>query len=230
MLVLMLQKHQHMEAYMKFLNSLNIPFTWSINKDTKKLQYRDLTESEKLLVLEKIEFEDLLPRFEDGEKLQHLWKYFLQLYHEMGQTFSSDEDIEKFSESVSTWTKDFLHLYETSDVTPYMHAFCCHVPKFLRLYGNIGDFNQQGLEKYNDQASKDYFRSTNHRNHEALQQLLLKKNRIQCLETMGAERMKASYCCSNCGENGHSIKKCTNKCATCDVAVCCTHLTKVDGK
>ncbi len=28
-------KHPHMKAYMKFLNSLNIPFTWSINKDTK---------------------------------------------------------------------------------------------------------------------------------------------------------------------------------------------------
>ena len=104
------------------------------------------------------------------------------------------------------------------------------VPEFLQLYKNIANFNQQGLEKYSDHASKDYFRSTNHRNIESLRQLVLKKSRIQYLEARGAQRVKNSYLCSNCKENGHTIKKCTSKCSSCDVNVCCTHLCKKGNK
>ena len=71
-----------------------------------------------------------------------------------------------------------------------MHAFYSHVPEFLKLYQNISFFNQQGLEKYNDQVSKDYFRSTNHKGSEALLQLMMKKQRIFQLQVMGAERVK----------------------------------------
>ena len=225
-----LTKCPHMERYMHFLNSLNIPFTWSVNRDTGKLQYRDLTGPEKMQVIENINIKELLPSYNDAETVQSVWKKFLLLYTNMRQTFHKHEEIDAFSQSVCTWIQEFLSIYQTIDVTPYMHAFCCHVPQFLRLYGNIEYFNQQGLEKYNDQASKDYFRSTNHRNREALNQLFLKKHRIQFFEARGAERVKGSYCCRNCGEMGHSIKKCTNQCTTCGVAVCLTHLFKVDGK
>ena len=44
-----------------------------------------------------------------------------------------------------------------------MHAFRCHVQEFLQLYGNIANFTQQGLEKYNDIVSNDFFRSSNHK-------------------------------------------------------------------
>ena len=57
---------------------------------------------------------------------------------------------------------------------PCMHALYSHVPKFLKLYKNVAFFNQQGMEKYNDVASKNYFRSSNHRGISALKQLLLK--------------------------------------------------------
>jgi hypothetical protein len=49
-----------------------------------------------------------------------------------------------------------------------MHAFAQHVPEFLRLYGNIVIFSQQGLEKLNDLTTKHYHRSTNHQGYEAL--------------------------------------------------------------
>ena len=106
---------------------------------------------------------------------------------------------------------------------------CRLVPDFLKLYQNISSFNQQGLEKYNDQVSKDYFRSTNHKGSEALHQLMMKKQRIFQLQVMGAERVKKSYQCSNCKETGHCIKKCTAKCIDCSAQICCTHLEKVDG-
>jgi len=56
----------------------------------------------------------------------------------------------------------------------------------MKWYKNISYFNQQGLEKYNDQAPKDYFQSSNHRDSEALQQMIFLKNRIQYLEAKKA--------------------------------------------
>ena len=111
-----------------------------------------------------------------------------------------------------------------------MHALSQHVPEFLELYGNINCFNQQGLEKYNDQCSKDYFRSSNHRNIEALRQMLLKKTRMQLLETMGVARMKNTYSCQNCNMTGHSSKSCINPCVMCSSPCFCAHLVKVNGK
>ena len=111
-----------------------------------------------------------------------------------------------------------------------MHAFSQHIPEFLKLYGNVNIFNQQGLEKYNDQSSKDYFRSTNHKNLEALRQMMLKKNRVQLLETIGAERIKRCFTCSNCGVNGHTIKTCVSECRNCKFYSCCGHLKKVNQK
>ena len=66
-----------------------------------------------------------------------------------------------------------------------MHALYAHVPEFLNLQTNIAHYTQQGMEKYNDRASKDYFRSTNHRGIAALKQLFLKKNRIQYPKAAG---------------------------------------------
>lgn len=45
-----------------------------------------------------------------------------------------------------------------------------HVPEFLKYYGNLITFIQQGLEKLNDQMTVDFARSTNHnyRNLDAL--------------------------------------------------------------
>ena len=62
------------------------------------------------------------------------------------------------------------------------------------------------MEKYNDRASKDYFRSTNHEGVDALKQLFLKKNRIQFLEAAGYGREKNSFKCRNCLNFGHIIK------------------------
>ena len=71
-----------------------------------------------------------------------------------------------------------------------------NVPEFLKLYQNLAYYTQQGMEKYNNTASKDFSRSSNDREVSALKQLFLKKHRIQLLEAAGLERVKESY---NCG-------------------------------
>ncbi len=129
----------------------------------KKLCYRELTGPEKLTLFQNISTCNLLSSFANASKIQALWDDFLSIYTRLRQDFSTDEQINDFAMNVEKWTLDFKFLYEASSVTPYMHALRCHVPSFLKLYGNLSHFNQQGREKYNDQASKDFFRSTNHR-------------------------------------------------------------------
>ena len=83
-----------------------------------------------------------------------------------------------------------------------------HVPEFLKLYGNISTFNQQGLEKLNDVTPKQFQRSTNHHDIQALQQILEKRNRIEMLEDQGFQRVKNEQKCSICKERGHNKRTC----------------------
>ena len=39
-----------------------------------------------------------------------------------------------------------------------LHVLVSHIPEFLKLYGSITSFSQQGLEKLNDNITKSYFR------------------------------------------------------------------------
>ena len=48
-----------------------------------------------------------------------------------------------------------------------------NVPEFLKLYQNLAYYTQQGMEKYNNTVSKDFSRSSNHREVSALKQLFL---------------------------------------------------------
>ena len=76
------------------------------------------------------------------------------------------------------WMSLLLTVYQTKHVTPYMHLVS-HIPQFLEMHGTLAPFSQQGLENLNDDLTKGYFRSTNHRNSDALKQMLLKLNRIE---------------------------------------------------
>jgi len=61
------------------------------------------------------------------------------------------------------WLRNFLDVYQATNVTPYVHLLSCHIPEFIKKYGTIAPFSQQGLEQLNDIITKDYYRSTNHR-------------------------------------------------------------------
>ena len=107
-----------------------------------------------------------------------MWQKFMEFIGDLKLDFTSEDDILQLQGDVKSWFGLFLNVYQAKDVTPYMHAPHCHVPEFLSLYQNIVHYTQQGLEKYNDRASKDVFRSTNHKEIDALKQLFLKTNRI----------------------------------------------------
>ena len=100
----------------------------------------------------------------------------------------SDADADRFGVHAKEWVTAFTAVYQTKNVTPYIHLMAMHNPEFLKKYKNFIQFTQKGMEKLNDQTSIDFARSTNHnyRTLEALTQLMEKK-RIEYLEDHGFE-------------------------------------------
>ena len=80
-----------------------------------------------------------------------------------------------------------MQTYQAKNVTPYIHAMMNHVSEFMKLHGSILAFTQQGLEKYNDVITKDYFRATSHKGKQALLQIMQKRNRLEHLRDSGVQ-------------------------------------------
>ena len=53
-----------------------------------------------------------------------------------------------------------------------MHCMAQHVGEFMSINGALLPFTQQGLEKYNDQVTRDYFRSSFHKGQECLTDII----------------------------------------------------------
>ena len=66
------EKYKHMAGYEHFLKQTEISFERRVEPNTKKLEYRDLNGPEKLPVIQNINFQALLPNFEDHKKLEKL--------------------------------------------------------------------------------------------------------------------------------------------------------------
>ena len=203
-------KGKNLLAYQEFLNGpCKIRFNWYIDEQSKKLSWRDLTGPEKIRLFKEINIPTLFPTHNRKEQLQALWTDFYSLIKKLGE--SHCEDIDEFEKSVKSWVIKFTELYQTKDVTLYIHAFSMHVPQFLRMYGNISVFTQQGLEKLNDFSTKFYQRSSNHRTFESLQQILEKHNRLEILESNGCQRTKKIQKCSVYKCIGHNKRCCPEK-------------------
>jgi hypothetical protein len=79
------------------------------------------------------------------------------------------------------WLNNFLKIYPSEEITPYMHIFVSHLHQFSRIYFDIHKFNMQGVEKTNDKLIQAYFGGTNKQiNYNTfLLQLAKKRNRIE---------------------------------------------------
>ena len=162
----------------------HIPFKFYHCKDVKDLKWRDLMGPEKLVVFSKINLPILFPDLPNINATQLLWEKFKSLYDILQSETICFSNAVKFEQEAKQWVNDFASIYQTKHVTPYMHILAMHVPEFLKCYGNLVTFIQQGLEKLNDQTTVDFARNTNHnhRNLDALRQLMQKKNRVESLE------------------------------------------------
>ena len=214
-------KFKHIAAYEKFVTSLGIPsFSFYIGQTSGQLKCRSLTGPEKLKLFGAIDIKSLLPslREEHSSKIQHLWSELLELNQLICLPASklTTAAIEQYEIRAKQWGRDFVGVYHSHNVTPYIHAMMYHVGEFMRIHGSIIPFTQQGLEKHNDIMTKIYFRASSHRGVEALRQIIEKRNRIEYFVDNGSKRVKKhNIVCSNCRSAGHNRLTCQNPCNLC---------------
>ena len=195
------------ERYEKFLNENKIRFKWITDKDSKEsVQHRDLTGPEKLRLFKSIDIPTLFPDLPKAKELGQLWRDFLPLI----TAINVDEvnNTTEIKHKIKKWMELYLSIYQTKDVTPYLHALAMHVVEFLSLHKTLVRFTQQGLEKLNDLSTKHFQRASNHKDIESLKQMLEKQNRIEQLEDEGYQRTKRSLTCSKCKQHGHNKRSC----------------------
>ena len=163
--------------------------------------------------LRKLIYQEILPNLPNVHKIQELWEKFKQLYGIFQQQTITSDEATKFEMDAIDWVKKFTTIYQSKNITLYIHIMAMHIPEFIRKYENLAQFMQQGLEKLNDQTTIDFARSTNHnyRNLEALKQLLQKKNRMEHLEDNGIQRKPKPTKCSICKAEGHNKRTYKNK-------------------
>lgn len=200
----------NVSKYEQFLKEdCKISFHMYVDKDAKVLKWRDLCGPEKLKLFNKIDIPTSFPGIPNATLVQKLWKNFLSIYKTLCLKSINKNQIKEFQTTVRNWLQMFLQVYQTKHVTPYIHTLVFHVPEFLNLYGSLLPFSQQGLEKLNDNLTKDYFGSTNHQDEHALRQLMLKLNRLEELNDRKAdERKKQIHHCKRCNQEGHNSRTC----------------------
>ena len=196
---------------MRIFSILHAKFDFvGMSTKNRKLKWRDLIGPEKIRLFHNIDHPSLFPVLQNRHELKVLWSQFFNLINILGKS-ECDIDAEEFKERASGWVKLFVSLYQTKDVTPYMHAFSMHVPEFLHLHGNITMFTQQGLEKLNDLTTKYFQQGTNHHDEEALRQISERSNRLEALQDDGYDHPKRSSKCSICRQEGHNKRSCASR-------------------
>ena len=218
----------HLLRFEKSVKDLGVSgYSFWIGRESRKLKWRSFTGPEKLKVLSKINLVELFPEVENVEEIQALWREFIKVNESLSvrpENMQSNH-AEAFEEKARTFVRSFNDLYATKHVTPYMHCMMNHVAEFMKLHGSILPFTQQGLEKYNDTMTKDYFRATSHKGEQCLIQILQKQNRMEYLEARGTKRAKKhNITCSNCKCDGHNRLTCIAPCSVCDAPNYCAHL------
>ena len=84
-------KFQHVVKWEKYLQEMNIPFTFHVNKDSLKLEYRDLTGPEKLKLIQNIQISKLLT--ENATAIQSLWDDFAILFAKLKSDYDDNDSV-----------------------------------------------------------------------------------------------------------------------------------------
>ncbi|KAJ8037589.1 hypothetical protein HOLleu_18438 [Holothuria leucospilota] len=118
-----------------------------------------------------------------------------------GQSNFTQNMNENFQKECKEWVRLFTKIYQSKDVTPYMHVLAYHIPEELHIHGNINIYSQQGMEETNDSVTAWFFRATNHQNTTtALQQILATQNRIEYPSFKCHRNKQFSVTCSFCSQ------------------------------
>ena len=198
-------------SFQSFIKDLGLhDFKFYVDKDTKRLKYRDFTVPEKQKILTNIRISNFITPRARAQKLQNVWDHFLVLMTQMQNLSKTDSvSLNNFQTSAKEWVTEYVKLHQSKDATPYMHILMYHVCESVKLNGAIAHFTMQGLEKLNDNVSKWFYRSSSFSLKYALKQVMQKHNRLATLASLKAKRnLKFQGKCTKCDGIGHSAKTC----------------------
>ena len=198
-------------SFQKFVKDLGLhDFKFYVDKDTKRLKYRDFTGPEKKKILTNIKISHFITPKARAQNLQKVWDQFLLLMNKMQSLNKNDSvSLDCFQTSAKEWVTEYVKLHQSKDATPYMHILMYHVCESIKLNGAIAHFTMQGLEKLNDNVSKWFFHSSSFSLKYALKQVMQKHNPLATLATLKAQRqLKFQWKCTKCNSTGHAAKTC----------------------
>ena len=203
---------KYVKKYEETVKMLGVTgFLFWIGKELKHLKWRTLTGPEKLTVFSKINIAETFPEIPQSSDVRTLWKQLLDINTLLSirPEEITSEKVADFRSKSTAFVQIFTQIYPAKHVTPYMHCMMQHVEEFMSTSSALLPFTQQGLEKYNDTMTKDYFRSSSHKGQECLTQILQKQNRIEHVEHIGSRQKKRyEVTCSKCGGKGHNKTSC----------------------
>jgi len=128
-------KARHVTVYEDHLNkACKIPFQFYICKNTNTLKWRDLTGPEKYRLFSKVDLPSLFPQVPKIATIQQISCQFVQLINVVRADSRTAEEITKCEADGKAWLKCFLGIYQTKNVTPYMHLMIAHLPEFLHIH------------------------------------------------------------------------------------------------
>jgi hypothetical protein len=143
------------------------------------LEFRELKGTECHKLHEKIDLVKVLADHKNSNRVSNIWKNFYSTMQLVKEKKIKSCELKKQN---TKWLKEFTSVYQRDAVTPYMHIYVFHLYQFVEMYGNVEQYNAQGVEKLNDLLRQGYFRGTN-KHKDADQQLLMKRSRIEwCFE------------------------------------------------
>ena len=110
------------------------------------MQWRDLSGPEKIRLFKNIDIPKYFPALAHVPILQDIWIEFWRIFSVLNDPVCPSE----VCEDVKNWVRKFLKVYQTKNITPYIHFT-------FRSLWSIVKFTQQGLEKLNDTTTQHFF-------------------------------------------------------------------------
>jgi hypothetical protein len=192
------KKHKNMAKIISYLKECKIPiYDFFYEENTISKIFTSLQGPHRIKVFNRIVNDDSflkllesMPKIEKPVEIYLIWKDFYLIL----TSIKSEQlpDLDYTQGLINNWFVKYVSLYTQTSVTPYMHMFTYHLIDQFKKYGNINYFNTQGLEKFNDLSTMDYFKATNKKDDYCFQ--ILKRNmRMNFLDSIINIKPKRKY-------------------------------------
>ena len=110
-----------------------------VDKGTKELKWRDLTGPEKIRLFEKVDLKQWFSDMPNVGTIQNIWMKFYDIYKIIKSSNPvATCSMQELRCKSKTWTLLFTSIYQTKNVTPYIHVLIYICLIFLSSWTCMG--------------------------------------------------------------------------------------------